>query len=183
MTISKRQIARQLGVDEKAIRKAITSGRFRKCLGQENGRTVIVDADMAATEWTENAARPPKGADQPKRTQSAPESAPADQGVAPSQEPTTLLAINREIGSERARKLKLENDKRQGRLVELEIVTREAFNAQRAVREAVLNVPSRVAGELAAETDPAKVAITLEAALREALQAAAMTIRQAAANE
>lgn len=75
--------------------------------------------------------------------------------------------------AERARKLRLENDAREGRLIPLARATREAFDASRTIRDAMLNIPDRLAGELAADTDPAVVWRKLDAAIRAALTSAA----------
>jgi hypothetical protein len=74
---------------------------------------------------------------------------------------------------ERFRKLRIENDLREGRVVDVRAAKREAFESARIIRESVLNLPARIAAELAAETDPAKVFARLDDALREALGDAA----------
>ena len=74
---------------------------------------------------------------------------------------------------ERGRKLRLENDLKDGRLVEVSQAAREAFEAARTIREAMLNIPARVSAELAAESDAARVYSKLDAALREALNSTA----------
>lgn len=78
--------------------------------------------------------------------------------------------------AERARKLRLENDAREGRLVPLERVKREAFDGARTIRDSMLNLPDRLAGELAADTDPTVIWRKLDAAIREALASAADTL-------
>ena len=78
--------------------------------------------------------------------------------------------------AERARKLRLENDAREGRLVPLERVRREAFDASRTIRDSMLNIPDRLSGELAADTDPTVIWRKLDAAIRAALASAADTL-------
>lgn len=178
--VSNREMARRLDVDEKAVRKGIASGRLRECLGADDrGRVIIIDADLAEQEWKRNAGKVGKGADDGART---PQSAPSAETGGTVVEAGSLVEAQRHATNERARKLKMENDVREGRLADVNVVAREAFNAQRAIREAVLNIPARLSGELAAERDATKVHLKLEAALREALEAAATGILQAAVN-
>lgn len=61
-----------------------------------------------------------------------------------------------------------------GTLVRKSDVEKEAFRVGRLVRDAILNVPSRLAGILAAESDQRKVFELLEKELRQALEALAL---------
>ena len=61
--------ARRVQVDEKAVRKAIKNGRLERSIGYENGRPVILDAEVAEREWNDNR--------DPSRVRSAQKSAPA----------------------------------------------------------------------------------------------------------
>jgi hypothetical protein len=88
-------------------------------------------------------------------------------------EPPTLIDSQTQANLERARKLRLENDVTESRLIPVDLVNKERFEAQRIVRESILNMPARVAGELAVETDPARVQLRLDTLLRDALNAAA----------
>jgi hypothetical protein len=52
---SLRAVARQLGVAEGAVRKAIRTGRLERSVGRDaNGRPVITDLALAEREWREN---------------------------------------------------------------------------------------------------------------------------------
>jgi len=92
----------------------------------------------------------------------------------------TLVAAQTEAVLERGRKLRLENNLREGMLVEADQAAREAFEFARVIREAVLNIPARISAELAAETDGARVYSRLDAALRAALESTAATLEAAA---
>lgn len=74
----------------------------------------------------------------------------------------------------RAKLVELEYEERVGTLVRKEDVEKESFRVGRLVRDAVLNVPSRLAGILAAESDQRKVHDLLEKELRQALEALAL---------
>lgn len=88
----------------------------------------------------------------------------------------SLVDAQRDATTERARKLRLDNDAREGRLVPIDRVRREAFDGARTIRDALLNIPDRLSGELAAETDPAVVWRKLDAAIRQGLSSAADTL-------
>lgn len=70
----------------------------------------------------------------------------------------------------RAKLVELEYEERMGTLVLKSATEAEAFRLARQVRDAILNVPSRLAGILAAEMDQRKVHDLLEAELRQALE-------------
>jgi hypothetical protein len=150
--------ARDRNVDEKAVRKAIASGRIPAvCLGLSvSGRKqVIADVAGARLAWDANAAKVPPG--------------PA----AVDGERQSLSEASRQATMERFRKLRIENDLREGAVVDVRAAKREAFESYRIIRETLLNLPVRLAAELAGETDPAKVFARLDDAIREALGDAA----------
>lgn len=144
---------RLVNVDEKAVRKGIATGRIpASCIGlSSTGRKqVIVDVAGARLAWDQNAAKLPNGPD-------------VGAGRASLVEASTLNAM------ERHRKLKIDNDLKAGLVVDVRAATREAFERTRIIRETLLNLPNRIAAELAAETDPARVFARLDDAIREAL--------------
>jgi hypothetical protein len=182
--ISLRELARRLGVTDKAVRNAVASGRLRRSIGKDaKGWPVVVDPELATIEWKENAGKPSaRAAAEPAR---AAESAPSAPSPAQGEliDTDTLVGAQRMATIERGRKLKMENDLREGRLLEADKVRKEAFEGSRIIREAILNIPDRLAAELAAEADAGRVHLKLSAALREALNMAADTLLASAANE
>lgn len=74
----------------------------------------------------------------------------------------------------RAKLVELEYEERVGTLVRKSEVEKEAFRIGRLVRDAILNVPSRLAGILAAESDQRRVHDLLEKELRQALESLAV---------
>lgn len=158
--------ARLLAVDEKAVRKAITNGRLVRCVGRNGqGRAVIVNPVLGKQEWRQNSNR------EASRTPAATRRGP-DRG-------DTLASAQRTVAVERARSLQLTNEQRSGRLIPAALAIRQAFDAARMLREAILNLPARLAGELAAETDADRVYGRLDAELRLALEATATKIQAA----
>lgn len=149
-TLSLRAFARRKRVDEKAVRKAVTSGRLSRSIGKDaKGRPFVADVKLADEEWKQNAGQVPQTA----------KVIPHD----------TLVEAQRAATLERGRKLRLDNDLRSGQLIEVAKVKREWFDAARTIRKAIQNIPARLSAELAAESDAGRVYSKLDAALREAL--------------
>jgi hypothetical protein len=149
--------ARDRNVDEKAVRKAAASGRIpATCIGPSSSgrKQVIVDVAGARAAWDANAAKLPNG--------------PAVDG-----ERQSLTEASRLATLERQRSLRIRNDLAEGRIVDVNAAKREAFESARIIREILLNLPIRLAAELAAETDPAKVFARLDDEIRQALGDAA----------
>lgn len=145
--------ARRIGVAGPQITKAITSGRLTESVGRnKRGQPVILDAELAAKEWRENARRPKGG------------------------KTLSLSEWQRRLTAEKTRGQKIANETKLGTLVDVAAVEREQFEAARTVRDSILNVPDRIAAELAAETDEARVHARLETELRLALEAASQKI-------
>lgn len=62
-----------------------------------------------------------------------------------------------------------------GSLISAELVEKRAFEVARKVRDQILNIPNRIAPELAADTDPHSVEQTLYKELIKALEALSKT--------
>ncbi|MBS0183603.1 MAG: hypothetical protein JSS39_14510 [Nitrospira sp.] len=73
----------------------------------------------------------------------------------------------------KAKLAELEFLERSGSLVSVEKVEAEAFRIGRQVRDALLNLPDRLAGVFAAETDQRKIHDSLTKEIRQALEALA----------
>lgn len=78
----------------------------------------------------------------------------------------------------RAEVARLDYEERIGTLVEKAMVEEEAFRLGRLVRDAVLNVPARLAGILAAENDQRRVHDLLEKELRQVIEVLAIEDEQ-----
>ena len=156
--LSLRKFAALLGVRENAVRKAIARGRLERSVGRWRGQPCIVDEALAREEWRANAAKTPKG----------------DSSV-------TMAEANRRVALERARGMRIVNNQKRGRLIAADLAARIAFEASRVIRDALLNLPARLAPECAAETDAAKIHERLDVEIRLALEAAAGKIAGGAA--
>ena len=166
--LSLRALGRELGVSDKAIRKGVASGRLRASIGRtEAGKPVVIDLAVAKAEWLA------RGGQRARTEARTPESAgdAAETGIVISA--TTLVEAQRLATLQRERKLRIENDLSEGRTVQVERVSKEAFESSLAVREGMLNIAARLSPELAGETDAGKVFLVLDKAIRDALNAAA----------
>lgn len=161
---SLRSLARALGVDEKAVRKGIASGRLQESVGRDGRGPFVRDVELARREWVAGAAQPPNGGGHDKPPAAA---APGGQLQLPEQQ--TLVSAQMRVASERATALELDNQRRRGQLLDAGTVKREQFEAARVVRDAILNIPDRIAASLASETDPRRVYELLRAELHRAL--------------
>lgn len=70
---------------------------------------------------------------------------------------------------------RLEFEERIRQLTRVDLVEQEAFRIGRQVRDAIMNIPARLAGILAAENDQRRVHDLLEQELRQALEALTVT--------
>jgi hypothetical protein len=169
--ISVRAFGRLVGVSHVAVLKGIRSGRLARSVRRSSdGRVLVVDVELAKREWTSNAGRPPRPASAPPTVHArrTPPRAPAPaNGEPPRQLSLAESAIK--VNEERAQQLALRNRKEEGLLVDGDKVQRDEFECARVVREAVLAIPDRLASELAAERDAARVHQRLEQELRLAL--------------
>jgi phage terminase Nu1 subunit (DNA packaging protein) len=80
-----------------------------------------------------------------------------------------LLKSHIKTEVERGRLAELDRKQREGELVERGDVEEAAFATARRVRDALMNIPARVASLYAAETDPQKIHQNLEDEIRNVL--------------
>lgn len=156
--ISLRAFSRLLDCSDYAVRKAVASGRLTAASVSRDakGRPIVHDVEKAREEWAANATKLRRG------TQT-----------------NSLAKVQEAIGQERLEEMRFEKERRRGLWITVEAARKEAFESERIVREAMLNITPRIAAELAAETDPQRLAARLEAEIRAALHAAADTLEQA----
>jgi phage terminase Nu1 subunit (DNA packaging protein) len=154
-----RAYARARGVSHTAVAKAIQSGRIRRALKPGPRGHQLIDEELANQEWTEasNPAQQRERHRQPEQRDLP--SAAAGQGnlfgIAendPRGEPEERLTHARAQAVRtalQAKLLQLELDEKRGNLVDRARVGSEVFTVCRTIREAVLTIPDRLAGELA----------------------------------
>lgn len=153
---SLRAFAASVGVTHPAVIKAIRSGRLSASIAKDaKGHPRIVDVVLALSEWKAGATKP---------------HASTANGRPPREPmPGTLTEAQLRVAAQREIKLKLENDRTEGHIIDAGQARREAFNAARIVRDGLLNIPDRIAAQVASETDPGRVYRLLEGEIRNAL--------------
>ncbi len=186
--LSVRAFAKVLGVSHVAVLKAIERGRMRHSVRVNPlGKTEIHDVDLARSEWTSNAGKVPKVTSAAPAVVTPPVTAPAAPPSVPRRdepiEAGSLSEAQRLSALELARQRRLANQLKEAQLLPAAAVIKLRFEAERSLRENMLNIPSRIAGQLAAETDVARVYIMLDEAIREALAMTGAHYRAAAARE
>lgn len=170
-----REYARHRNVTLRAVQKAVESGRIRT-VGE--GRDRKIDADQADRDWREqtdpakqsllNAA----GSQLPQGQASTAAAAGDDGEDGPKADDTAEYRAARAKREQvRLAKEQLELEQLRGTLVDVAEAKRLVFTAFRTLRDAVLNVPSRVKDHCAAEQDALRVEQLIEAELEAALGA------------
>lgn len=194
--VSLRQLARIIGVSDKAVRKAERAGVFGPAVRRDAaGVPGVVDLADAVSAW-ERSGRQLRGSKPGRVVETSPQPSvlppaslpPASVDAAaldlemgddePELPPVvaaspSLVEAQRQTMLERHRRLKLDNDEREGSLIAIDKAMKANFEFARILRENVMNVPGRIGAQLAAESDAGRVHVLLEAALREALETTA----------
>lgn len=154
-TITLAEFGRRHGVSIEAVSQAIKDGRLvESVVRSANGRARL-DEDRALQEWADNTI-PAKN-----RIKSAAEV----EGVSYAESRAKRESYNAELA-------RLELEEKQGTLVDAEVVKKQAFAVARQVRDGMLNIPDRVAAEMAALTDQFEVHRRLTEEIRKALMTA-----------
>lgn len=167
-SVSLTEYSRRRGVSHEAVRKAVKVGRLsRSVVFGPTGKARLIP-DLADQEWENNtdSAQQRVPAVPPPRPEPEPDQAPArdEPKTATFQQARTLREAYM------ARLAKLEFDEKSGLLVKADAVKNEAFRTARIVRDNLLNIPDRIAAELANETNQFKVHQRLTQEIRRALE-------------
>jgi hypothetical protein len=169
MTIT--EYARHRGCRLRAVQYAIESGRITR---QDDG---MVDSDRADREWDRNtnhakARYGTRKAANSKGNAHHRAAEAAEAAETPEKQAGALNYANARAAREvyEAKLKKLEWEEKLGTLLNRKAVEVAAFNRFRVLRDAILNVPTRLAAQIAAETDPATVHDLLETELRMVLE-------------
>lgn len=137
--------AKQMGISPQAVRKAISEGRLKESV-QREGRSWLVDDQLAAAEWDRNTAPQFQRGRMAERQQAqavAPPSAGL-QGKIPSQSQAAAVRTWYQ-----AKLLELDLKQRNGELVPAADMQRVRFESGRRVRDAVLRLGQQMIGDIA----------------------------------
>ena len=169
--VSQRQYAARCGVSHVYINRLVREGKLP---ADGDGRIDPTEADrvLAALRQPAKGSRRKAGAG--SRAEPAAPSPPAPEAPMPSPSgspdlPTLLLKTRIKSEAERAKLLEIKAKVEAGKYVDVDEVKVAAFNKGRVVRDALLNIPDRLAAVLAAEADADKVHALLTAEIRQAL--------------
>jgi phage terminase Nu1 subunit (DNA packaging protein) len=160
--------AKHRKVTLQAVLAAIKSGRLVKSVTAKPSGRYLIDVEAADKEWAENTDNLTGAAAHVSKRK--PEIDTSEESVDASDTPMTYAEARAKHERFKARLAELELEQREGKLVEADVVQRESFKAARQVRDALLNLPDRVAGLLAAETNQFKVHQLLTKEIRRALE-------------
>lgn len=165
--ISASAYARRRGCALQTVIDAINQGRLVSSFERLMNGRYSIDPDLADKEWAANTNCGTGGAAHLKRLARADV---AQGATGYNDQHRTYAEARTQHECFKARLAQLELEQREGRLVKAEAVKREAFRVARLVRDSMLNIPDRVAGELAAETNKFKVHQRLVSEIRRALE-------------
>lgn len=176
--LSVRGYAKHRKCSHTAVSKAIAAGRLLNAVhrkeGAGRGQKVLIDPAVADSEWEQNTNPAQK---RKEGTKLAPRETLFDEGPLPdpvaseatgpsSPSPARTQARAQAVmTSYKAQLTKLEFQQRDGSLVLVDEVELEAFRVARTIRNALLNIPERIASDLAADVDPSSVRNKLVAEL------------------
>lgn len=166
--VSFREYARQRGISAAAVSKAVKEGRLIHGVVLDDAGKKCIDPDIADAEWaamTDNT----RGAPSHAKPRGHGVSTVVQPAAAVADEPPKFMESKAKREAFMAELARLEYEEKSGKLVQVEDVKRESFRVARIVRDSMLNIPDRVAAELAAETDPFRVQQRLAQEIRLAL--------------
>lgn len=163
--VSMSQYAVMRGITQAAVSAAIHSGRLVEAI-QRDGKRIKLDPDIADREWAANT-QGGRGA--------APQRLASGVGLPDAIESADFNASRAKRESYNAELARLEYEEKQATLVDAEAVKKAAFATARQVRDGMLNIPDRLAAELAAMTDQFEIHRRLTAEIKTALMGALAT--------
>jgi len=160
--LNQSELARALGVSRQAIHKLIAAG---KLMPDEYGKMTMTEARQAialclhpASKCAKNAKNSGSFEEEPVLNHSAISELPGDFGQARFLTEIETWQLKR-----------IEREKKQAQLIEVQWVERVAANAFNNTRSALLQLPARLASVLAVETNAAKVHALLHDEICQAL--------------
>lgn len=163
-----------MGVSKQAVSKAVKEGRIQLILDHSDGKMKL-NPDLAAKQWRDKTL---VRVENSKITNPFPNKSPyepkddgANGDTSHDLDEADLLKAKTEKEILQVKLLELDFKEKTGELISAEKAKKEGFKIGRLLRDAVLNVPSQICNELAAETDPFKVHNKLSLALTKALEA------------
>ena len=166
--LSAKAYAKQRGVALPSVIAAISSGRLHASV-KRKGQGYHIDPELADQEWQANTDTGQGAPAHAKHRGALPHPSELPQQFDDDM-PITYAEARAQHERFKARLAELELEQREGKLVNADDVKRESYKTARQVRDALLNIPDRLAGELAAESNQFKVHQRLVKEIRRALE-------------
>ncbi len=158
-----RAYARHRGVTPSSVEDAVKSGRIH--VSHREGNRVFFDVAQSDADWDANTLSK-HGGKEDREESEIPQNAGGDRPVTQS----SLLQAARVAKEQQLAKLKeLEFEEKVGNVIAKSIVEKVVSKFANNARDALLNIPQRIAAEIAAETDPHLVEIKLSEEIRQVM--------------
>ena len=153
--VSAAEFARRLKITSEAVRQAKDAGVFKGALVQLPGRVHPLIKYKLGVRYYESRLDPTfrEMAKVGKKTKGG-NGKPGKKAKQPGK---TLIDARAEVQEYRAKELKLKHEINAGLWIKKKDVADQAFRAGRLARDNILNIPSRLAALLAAESDQSRV--------------------------
>ncbi len=151
-------------IAKQTVTYAVKSGKLSKSVKKSVTGKTLIDPDIADQEWSIRA--PNKSSDKADEFKQDKRFKELDlEGNIP------MLAESRaKREAYEAEMARIKFEKEQGRVIDVDQVRDMAFKAARSVRDGMLNIPDRIAGELAHETNQFKIHTRLLEEIRRCLE-------------
>lgn len=173
--VSLAEYARHRGVSRAAVTQAVAQGRIQTSL-DDNGKKVI-DVQAADQAWQANTRHDKRvnglGKRPPPEAQTSVEPEKPDASPSTEKESAKLPSIvsSRQLHEAyKARLSKIQYDEKVGKVLPADEVLKEAYDIGKIIRQHLENMPARLSGEFAAETDAHKIEERWTTELRAALE-------------
>ena len=148
--------------------KAIRTQRLKDSVKKGGNGRWEVDREHADAEWQMNTAD--RYVSRETGSRAAEANAASRVSAGESLRPMTYAEARTQRERFMSELARLEFEERQGTLVKAEEVRTEAFRIARIVRDSLLNLPDRVAGEFSAESNQFKIHTRLTQEIRRAIE-------------
>lgn len=171
------EYARHRGCSRVAVGKAVKAGRISLVNG-------LIDPVVADIQWQKNSrarAAQQQPGQLPLDAAAASERLHPEAGEAPKNDDYMVSRTRREMAEAELAELKLAEQ--HGQLIRVDAVKAALANVFSATRDAMLQIPSRLGPQLAAEADPAVAQSLLHAEIHQALQLLAGAAERVAKTE
>ncbi len=160
--VTQAEYARRRGVSRAAVSKAVDTKRITLING-------MIDVEVADIQWSRNT--------HPEQAARANSGKGRGEPDAPDGEVIEYWAMKARREKAETLKVEMQLAEMSGRLVSRDKVESAAYQAGRLLRDMILSVPGKLAGELAVVSDPLKVEIRMREELRKVLSEIARLTR------